>query len=142
LVVTTPRSSLSSLASLLARRGSTPAPYFVSSSSSSSSRFALADRSKVLLELQDPVQKLPRVQVNVHSDLQWLQPGRRVQSPAVAPLVFLARTAPARVVAAEFSGLAGRHCRGLAERSRSPLVGLGASVVAVGSIQLARTAIG
>src|SRR5438034_4015170 len=141
-VATRSRCSLASRAFWLARRGSSQAPGFVSSASSSSARFALTDRSKVLLELQDPVQKLPRVQVSVHSDLQWLHTGRRVQSPAVAPLVFLARTAPARVVAAEFSGLAGRHCRGLAERSRSPLLSLDASVGAGGSIQLARTALG
>src|SRR5690349_24345076 len=113
-----------------ARRGSSHAPGFVSSASSSSARLALAGRSKVLLELQDAVQDLFRGQFSVHLS-------------AVAPLVLLTRPAPARIVAPDFMGWPagarrGPHGHRGSPRGRGPslLRGLRATSRAVGAVRL------
>src|SRR5579859_7947965 len=80
------RFSADSRAIALACAGSSHAPGWVRSRSSSSARASLAGRSKMLLELKDPVQNVFGTQLRI----QWLSP--------VTLLEFLARAAPARVV--------------------------------------------
>ena len=70
----------------------------------------------MLLELENPLQQLLGAQLNVHL-------------PSVTPLVFLARPAPAGIVAPQLSGrrlAAGAHCRA----HRGGLSTLGGSVSA------------
>src|SRR5260370_12759078 len=76
----------------------------------SSARLRLAGRSKVLLQLHDALEQLLGTQLNVHL-------------PSVAPLVFLARPAPARIVAAQLTGRRPALGCGSAHRSRPPLLG-------------------
>src|SRR5579859_5480600 len=93
------RFSADSRAIALARAGSSHAPGWVRRRSSSSARLSLAGRSKMLLELKDPVEDVFRTQLR----FQWLSP--------VALLEFLARAAPARVVAADLNVRAGGGTR-------------------------------
>src|SRR5216683_2789729 len=90
-VLVSSRFSAPSRASALARRGSSQTPGWVRRWSSSSARLSFAGRSKVLLQLHDALEQLFGTQLNVHL-------------PSVAPLVFLARPAPAGIVAAQLSG--------------------------------------
>src|SRR5438270_5341337 len=90
---TSSRFSNDSRALSRADAGSPQAPGFPRSSSSSSARLSLAGRSKVLLELQNPVQQLLGVELGI---------GQR-HLFSVAPLVLLARATPARVVAADLN---------------------------------------
>src|SRR5205807_5562451 len=65
-VLISSRFSAASRASALARRGSSQTPGCAKSLSSSSARTSFAGRSKVLLELENPLQQLLGAQLNVH----------------------------------------------------------------------------
>src|SRR5216683_522738 len=90
-VLVSSRFSAPSRASALARRGSSQTPGWVRRWSSSSARLSFAGRSKVLLQLHDALEQLFGTELDVHL-------------PSVAPLVLLARPAPAGIVAAQLSG--------------------------------------
>src|SRR5260370_1869499 len=79
----------------------------------SSARLRLAGRSKVLLQLHDALEQLLGTQLNFHL-------------PSVAPLVFLARPAPAGIVAAQLTGR--RPALGCGGAHRSPPSLLGRAV--------------
>src|SRR5260370_20966146 len=118
------RVSAPSRASAVARRGSSQTRGWGRRCSISSARLSWAGRSEVLLQLHDALEQLLGTQLNVHL-------------PSVAPLVFLARPAPARIVAAQLTGRRpALGCRG-AHRSRPSLLG---SAVAAGLARAIRIA--
>src|SRR5437879_3778880 len=124
--------------------GSSQTPGWVSCASSSSALFPFAGRSKVLLELEDPFQELFRVQFSVHQiSITACVAGRTL--PAVAPLVFLTRSAPARIVAADFMLRAAGSVRApggdrRSHRSCTALLWRGPAAGPIGAVRLGGSA--
>src|SRR5438876_6279707 len=124
--------------------GSSQTPGWISCASSSSAFFPFAGRSKVLLELEDSVQKLLRIQFSVHQiSITAAVAGSTL--PAVAALVLLARPAPTRIIAADFmlcasGGVRCARADGCADRRCSSLLGCGPPAGPIGAVRLGRTA--